>query len=235
MIVETCYACSATATGREHVPPVCLFPEQKDLPPGQDKRKALITVPSCAAHNNAKSADDEYLLFVLAANIVANERGLGQTGTKLVRAVARRHAGLIARAVGAMEEVDVVDSSTGAIHEAARGFLELRFFESLKLIGLGLYRHHYGKNWTGPLRAHADFIEVDGLTEGRTEYVETRLSLYSLAGKLFTGATRHGANPDVFWFSVVETPTQVECAMRLVFYGGATVTVFFGLTEAGSE
>ena len=61
---ETCYMCDASATGREHVPPRCLFPEAKDIP-GKDFRKKLITVPSCDAHNFAKSKDDEYLMTIL--------------------------------------------------------------------------------------------------------------------------------------------------------------------------
>ena len=42
-----CCICEATATSVEHVPPRCLFSEQKDLPGGVDLRKQFITVPSC--------------------------------------------------------------------------------------------------------------------------------------------------------------------------------------------
>ena len=59
----TCYMCTSAATSVEHVPPRCLFPEQKDLPIGVDLRKQLITVPSCDIHNSRKSKDDEYLFY----------------------------------------------------------------------------------------------------------------------------------------------------------------------------
>ena len=39
----------------------------------KDYRKSLITVPSCDDHNLRKTKDDEYLMFVLACNIVNNE------------------------------------------------------------------------------------------------------------------------------------------------------------------
>ena len=55
---KTCYMCEELATSVEHIPPQCLFPEQKDLPDGIDLRKQLLTVPSCDKHNSKKSQDD---------------------------------------------------------------------------------------------------------------------------------------------------------------------------------
>ncbi|WP_214442925.1 hypothetical protein, partial [Cupriavidus metallidurans] len=52
----TCYHCDAEGTGREHVPPKCLFPKGGDW-------SRLMTVPSCVTHNNANSKADEYLKF----------------------------------------------------------------------------------------------------------------------------------------------------------------------------
>ena len=63
--MATCYMCDEESTSSEHVPPKCLFPEQKDLPEGVDLRKSLITVPSCDLHNSKKSNDDEYYSIVL--------------------------------------------------------------------------------------------------------------------------------------------------------------------------
>jgi len=71
-MAETCYMCSGKATGKEHAPPRCVFPEKKDSSPGVDYRRNLIRVPSCDAHNTAKSQDDEYLAFVLATHFANN-------------------------------------------------------------------------------------------------------------------------------------------------------------------
>ena len=62
---DTCYMCHKPASTREHAPPLCFFPEAKDLEPPQDLRKHLITVPSCPDHNLSASKDDEYALVLV--------------------------------------------------------------------------------------------------------------------------------------------------------------------------
>src|SRR5262245_2453835 len=59
----SCYMCDAPETSREHAPPLCLFPQFKEF--GRNLRRNLITVPSCDAHNSAKSKDDEFFRAVL--------------------------------------------------------------------------------------------------------------------------------------------------------------------------
>lgn len=54
---KLCYACGRVATTKEHVPPQCLFPT--------GYRSQLVTVPSCAEHNNANSKDVEYARGIL--------------------------------------------------------------------------------------------------------------------------------------------------------------------------
>jgi len=90
MSMEHCYICNEPKVSDEHIPPQCLFPDSKDLPAGLDLRKNLITVPSCAEHNLRKSGDDEYLLFVLVANLNVNTVGLNQWRTKIRRAMIKR-------------------------------------------------------------------------------------------------------------------------------------------------
>lgn len=58
----TCYRCSAVATTKEHAPPRCFFPK------GSGLNLQLKTVPSCTAHNNDKSSDDQYLLAHICMN-----------------------------------------------------------------------------------------------------------------------------------------------------------------------
>ncbi len=67
---ESCYYCGAKATSREHVPPLAIFPQQKDFD-GIDFRSNLITVPSCEIHNQKKSNDDEFLMACLSG-VVGN-------------------------------------------------------------------------------------------------------------------------------------------------------------------
>jgi len=65
--IETCYACDQTATTKEHAPPKSFFPEAQ--------RHNLITVPSCALHNNANAMDVEY-----TRNIVSTSYGINDVG-----------------------------------------------------------------------------------------------------------------------------------------------------------
>jgi hypothetical protein len=56
------YCCTAPATQLDHVPPRNLFPKP---------RPRLITVPSCATHNQGSSEDDEYFrLSLVTTNAV---------------------------------------------------------------------------------------------------------------------------------------------------------------------
>jgi hypothetical protein len=65
---KPCYyqGCEDPATTREHVPPKAFFPE--------DQRSQLLTVPSCAKHNNAKSPDDIYALAHICMNAAPANR-----------------------------------------------------------------------------------------------------------------------------------------------------------------
>ena len=67
--VPTCYACGQPATTKEHAPPQSFFPK--------GHRNNLITVPSCAVHNNDNSQDVEY-----ARNIISVTNGVNEVGTQ---------------------------------------------------------------------------------------------------------------------------------------------------------
>lgn len=113
---QTCYMCERPATSDEHVPPKCLFPEEKDLPKGVALRKDLIKVPSCDIHNTKRSKGDEYLLYVLSMNIANNAVAFRQFSTKILRAVDRR-PGLMQSILSEQQEVVTVDR-TGTAHNA---------------------------------------------------------------------------------------------------------------------
>lgn len=85
----SCYMCSQIATSKEHVPPVCLFPEEKDIKTSIF-RNNLVTVPSCELHNSKKSKDDEFLMACLAGIVGNNVIGFFHNVTKVKRALARQ-------------------------------------------------------------------------------------------------------------------------------------------------
>ncbi|MBU9401811.1 hypothetical protein [Burkholderia multivorans] len=86
----TCYHCDAEATGREHVPPKCLFPKGSDW-------SRLMTVPSCVAHNNANSKADEYLKFVLGAIAPNIPNAITSSAARSVVRLAQMRAGNLHR------------------------------------------------------------------------------------------------------------------------------------------
>lgn len=227
-MTETCYACNSIATTREHVPPACLFPEAKDNPGDKDLRRNLITVPSCENHNLAKSADDEYFLWVLSTNIPANSIAQRQVFTKLSRSHMRRPA-LGKSFFDEAKDVYVKESHSDIVHEAVEVPLDgARFERALKLVSLGIYRHHFNKNWHGSHRVHADFVafpyeKVPG------EVDRARIEFYNAAQRLFASEDKHGENPDVFYFQIHQQGEHNGIFMRLVFYEGCTATAMFGV------
>ena len=56
--MPSCYVCGAPATTRDHIPPRGCFLNPRPT--------NTITVPSCAAHNNSRAADDEYFRTLIA-------------------------------------------------------------------------------------------------------------------------------------------------------------------------
>ena len=77
------------------------------------------------------------------------------------------------------------------------------------------------------MAVHADFVDFPGDSNAR-EVTAARLILAAGAQQLFDGATKHGANQEVFLYQVVEPSGRFRCLIRLRFYGGCTATAFFG-------
>ena len=223
---DTCFACSSSATTHEHVPPACLFPETKDTGGNQDFRRNLITVPACADHNLRKSSDDEYFLWVLSTNLLANSVARQQVSTKLRRANERRPA-LGQLILSDTKDVTVVDSHSGIEHNVVEVSLDgTRFQRVLDLVAIGIYRHHFRERWPGSIRVHPDFIGY--ADSGQILDVDTdRLVLFDAAEKLFATKSKYGENPDVFWYQVHKPKDKYRCLMRFTFYNGCKATAFF--------
>jgi hypothetical protein len=103
--VEKCYACEKAATTVEHCPPKSFFPE--------GHRGQLLTVPSCALHNNENSKDVEYTRNVLTTVWGVNGSGLSLFVGKVKRSL-ERSPGLLATTFGSMQAVAFEGQITGA-------------------------------------------------------------------------------------------------------------------------
>lgn len=222
-----CYMCNKEAVSVEHVPPRCLFPEQKDLPLGVDLRKQLITVPACEDHNGAKSQDDEYLLHVLVLNLPANEVAQNQFLTKIMRSI-KKNPRLMNNMMQNPKPVVAVDERTGdAQNTVAIQVDGKRVDKALESVSRALYCYHFKKKWMSGVRTFPEFMlfSLDPIrARDKNEPLE-RMTAGS--NQIFEKSPYFGQNPDVFQYQVVEGNERIPILMRLHFYNGCKVTVFF--------
>jgi hypothetical protein len=150
--------CNEEGSTREHAPPRCIFPDSKDLPPGIDYRKDLITVPACPAHNTVKCKDDEYLLYVLPASIGSNDTGLNQFLSKVQRAIERKP--VLANSIQKdAKEVFIRDTQTNEWFAAtAVRFDTKRINKVLEMTARALYFHHHGTSYLGRIILYNNFL-----------------------------------------------------------------------------
>jgi hypothetical protein len=129
-----CYMCDAAATSVEHVPPKCFFPE--------GSRANLITVPSCAKHNENNSKDVEYV-----RNIISTQHGTNAAAAKVFEKTKRsldRSIKLRHRTFGEMRPVLVEGVETGAFTVDLA-----RHRGVMRAIAYALYFHQFGKRHVG--------------------------------------------------------------------------------------
>ncbi|WP_298375001.1 hypothetical protein [Azospirillum sp.] len=218
--MELCYMCERPASSREHVPPRCIFPEEKDMP-GESFRNNLITVPSCDIHNSAKSKDDEFLMISLAGIIGNNSIGFRHKFSKVNRAI-RRNSKIL------LNEVFVGDKEFSLIE-----YEENKFFtciwgtpnhERLNLcfdrIVRGLYLHHSGHRFQGKMRIVLGYLAIKDESKRNFHQFIKDKSEMELEGK-----EKFGFNADVFHYQISDTDQFGLSMFRLCFYGGLNIYV----------
>lgn len=222
----TCYMCSAPRTSVEHVPPRGLFPKARDLPPGVNLRKQLITVPSCEVHNTEKSADDEYLMYALVLGIQNNVTASSHIRSKITRAFTANPA--VPRLITQYQQsVRVEDTSTGEVEDTlALRINAHRVHQALDHIGRALYFHHFGDKWTADIQVIPLFLlALDG--ESPHKFNDTLFSMGEAVEALLSDQPAHGHNPEVFSYKVAKLGIQISTVMLLNFYEGSKVVLLF--------
>jgi len=215
---NTCYMCRRQSTSREHVPPLCLFPEKKDFQDDPDYRKNLITIPSCDKHNLKKTSDDEYLLSVLTTHIDNNPVGVRLFNSKVVRALERRPWNLF-KFYRDPFRLTVGDQSTP-------GFMvdRKRIDRSINRITRGIFFHHFQKKALGTALIVPSSIaarpDKKGIITNRHifQYRQWSQDVWSIAD-------RYGENQDIFYYQVFRFEDYERTAIRLVFYEGVVFDV----------
>ncbi|WP_427501077.1 hypothetical protein ACQE3E_21910 [Methylomonas sp. MED-D] len=205
--------CEKESTSVEHAPPRCIFPEQKDLQPGENYRVNLITVPSCDEHNTQKSKEDEYLLYILPSTVGVNEVGLNQFLTKVQRAIVRKPS-LGSQLANNPIPVKIHDTKTNILSDAVALEIDIgRIQDALEKTARAIYFHHTNKKHMGSLNVVGNF----SLNLQNILLNEQSAALFEMADVLLESQQYYGDNQKVFKYRFVETGKIG--ILDLTFYG----------------
>ena len=220
--MQTCYMCEKASTSVEHAPPRCIFPEEKDLLPGENYRINLITVPSCDEHNTLKSKEDEYLLYILPATIGSNEIGLNQFLTKVQRAITRRPS-LGKQIAKNPVTVTIHDTKEDVWFEAVALEIDIaRVQDALEKTARAIHFHHTKKKHTGTVSIIGNF----SLNLNDAALNDMSNNLFISVDKLIDGQPYQGENQKVFSYRFIEHDGIV--ILELNFYGSNRALAVMG-------
>jgi hypothetical protein len=198
--MSKCYMCDAEATSVEHAPAKGFFPV--------GLRNNLITVPSCATHNEDTSADDEYARNRIVTSLHNNPTAHAHFMNKVFRSFQGKRA----------EVIDIINSfqDASSMQLGARAY-ELdrsRVDRVIRKAAYALFYKKYGVTWNRALAAATDQfknqdLSLDHLGE-MYRSMALDLSLFELEGN----------NPLVFQYAFIEAPDIHASGLFMVFYGG---------------
>lgn len=204
-----CYWCGDDHVSRIHVPPRCLFPE--------GPREKLITVPTCADHNENYSDDSEFLRAILM--LVANDRPSLEA--------------FIDRTLRSLFEVGGIDDPIligrreplldGEIRPAAR-IERGRFDRAMEKLARGVFFHLFDGQFDG-------YFEVASpeFRDPEHDYDNSQDAEFDVANALLDKATMtdhprieagvHAPNPEIFSVDYLKFLDMVQ--FRFEFYESA--------------
>ncbi len=204
--------CECIATTKEHAPPKCIFPEQKDTG-GVDYRKNLIKVPSCDAHNTVKSTEDEYLMYILPTSIATNTLGINQFLTKIQRAITRNPS-LVLNISQDVQEVIVHDTEKDIWFETHAIKIDMRrVHKVLEMNARAVFYNSHKVKFLGPIKVYTNFsliLDSPGLNDLQEK-------IFSMSELLLQDSQLKGENQDVFTYRMAREK-NVEL-IEFTFYG----------------
>lgn len=214
--MQTCYCCDDLATSREHVPPKCIFPKA-DPKTNINYRENLLTVPSCEAHNQTKTRDDEYLRAVLTMCIGADAVASRYFSESVLRGAIDR-PNLLRGIFSKSQTVYVKEKSDTHLSETvATEINRERVERSLEHVALGIFFHQFGVKHRGTVDIFpfflGDLANPDGV------YNSAMLRVKNICDQTFRHLPRIGLAPDIFYYQTYFDKTGAGL-IHLVFYGG---------------
>ncbi len=219
--IHHCYMCDEKAASREHVPPLCLFPTLEESG-GVDFRCNLITVPSCATHNSAKSHDDEFLMASLAGIFGSNKVGLKHRLSKVSRAIERSSEKLL-HDMFLRKEIVRVEHEPNEYLDVMWGTPDVeRLNACFDRIARGLYFHSHGERFAGRTRTLLGYLH-------RKEASAANFAAFvreKVASEL-RGKPLQGQNQAVFGYQFTDRDELSLFSAVMRFYEGLDVFVAF--------
>ncbi|MCH1643260.1 hypothetical protein MJ257_24515, partial [Paenibacillus timonensis] len=221
-----CYWCGTEATSMEHVPPKCLFPEEKDVKDVLNKsyRNNLITVPSCNEHNMNKSNLDEYLMATLSGKVGNNFVAYVHTATKVSRSRMRN------------PKIIKVDKSA-ILKLKNKEFPVLwitvdtiKLRHSFEAITRALYFYENNEVFKGSCFVVSTLFDHEDDPKG-TEFNKRSSALLESEQRHWKTELK-GSNPDIFTYQFSEVDGFKCQTLSMNFYEGTRVFVILnGMTE----
>ncbi|NLE05223.1 MAG: hypothetical protein GX638_10565 [Crenarchaeota archaeon] len=227
---EVCYWCGKLATSREHVPPKCLFPEEKDVKEiyVQSYRKNLITVPSCDEHNMVKSNEDEYLMTCLSGRVGNNGVAYVHNATKVKRA-RYRNPNMIK-----ILKDDILKIKGNEFPVQWATFDVKKLMYSFEAIARALYFHEQNKNFNGNCKlvsrifTHPDARKWSNFNLRATELIEKEQPHW--------GTKIKGDNTKIFTYQFSPIDGFKCQTLVLTFYEATKIFVILsGMTQEEIE
>ncbi len=184
MTATKCYMCENESISFEHIPAKCFFPS--------DKRKNLLTVPSCKVHNENTTLDDEYIRNIISMAKGNNQVAFNHFIEKGVRSLQKspKLSKLIAKNPRKMNWVKYNDSTQTNTYAIDRS----RFDRTMQKIAFGLYFHTFKRRWNCILQVSTRHFVKENYEP------DTLASIISEHELLQKTIKTNGQNPDVFQY-----------------------------------
>lgn len=226
MVEKKCYWCENEAVSMEHIPPKCLFPEDKDVKHIFNKtyREQLITVPSCDEHNLRKSNLDEYLMVTLSGKVGNNGLAYVQTLTKIERST-NRNSKLLD-----IEKGEIIKLNDKEFPVLWIKFDTQKLNYSFESIARGLYYHENNKSFKGKNTIVSKLFNHPDDPNG-TEF-NIRASKMIESERMHWNTEVKGVNKEVFSYQFSPIDDFKTQTLALNFFEGIDVYVVLNeLTE----
>jgi len=220
--MKSCYMCDSDGTTVEHVPPKCIFPEQKDTG-GIDFRKNLITVRSCEEHNLAKAKDDQYLMLCLAYSYEGNKHKDIHRNTKIRRTL-NNSAKLYEQFLTTLAPCSIKTNLGEQIESVAFEVDLDRLDNVLSQVARALFFIETNQKWISEVGIFFNTFGIPMSEDEKANQMETQ-QLFNDAEIMFSDVEPLGENAEIFNYKMIKADTKAYF-IQMVFYENFKVIAF---------